>query len=462
MHRLEILGILIPVAFLVLYHYLVRGLAHDLFHSTWGLALLIVLLSLAIAVFSRVIFQAIASLQRNVEELSRAVGRQNAQLKALNEANLALAQETLLSTVLQRVVDLSRELARARYAALAVAGESGELKNFLTSGIDQRTRELIGELPQGEGLLGLMLTRSEPLRTDDLASHPSSSGFPPGHPDMKTFLGMPIRYKGRSLGSLYLTDKDGAMSFSDEDEEVVQLFANQAAVAIENARLYEQVQAAAVETERTRISWEMHDGLAQVLGYVNTKAQAVEAFLRRGQTQEAEQQVKELSEAAREVYQDIREGILALRSQTEPAGDLRKVLEEYIEEYEARLGSPVQIYWRLSQEGLELSPLQEVQVLRIVQEALTNVRKHAGATQVNVEFSEKEGGLEVAVTDNGSGFDPLAIERGEWPHFGLQTMQERAEAIGGAIEIDSAPGRGTVVKVRLPLLLAGRATGGVA
>ena len=387
--------------------------------------------------------------QRELEQLSRVVANQNAQLKALNEANLLLSEEHQVSSVLQRVVDLSRELAGARYAALGVVGDDGGLKSFLTSGIDQGTRNSIGHPPTGKGLLGLMLERAEPMRADNMADHPASVGFPPGHPFMTTFLGIPIRYKGRAVGSLYLTDKEGGSPFTAEDEEIVRLFANQAAVAIQNAYLYEQIQALAVETERIRISREMHDGPAQVLGYVNTKAQAVEAFLANGDIAAAREHLKEMSQSARRAYREVREGILALRSQVGTERSLPDALEEYIEEYQHQLGPSAKVHHDIA-DDLDLSPLQEVQILRIVQEALTNVRKHAHASEIWVGFTQRGEGLVIEVKDDGQGFNPLAVKRGEWPHLGLQTMQERAEAIGATFEIDSAPGKGTKVRVSVP------------
>ncbi|MEK7777005.1 MAG: GAF domain-containing sensor histidine kinase, partial [Chloroflexota bacterium] len=325
----------------------------------------------------------------------------------------------------------------------------------------QETRQAIGAPPSGMGLIGLMLQRTEPLRLSNMASHPVSVGVPSGHPPMTTFLGVPIRYKGQVVGSLYLAERaDGAL-FTESDEEVVQLFANQAAVAIQNARLYEQIQVLAVETERTRLSREMHDGLAQVLAYVNTKAQAVEAFLTQGDIPEAEAQVRELSQAARQVYKDIREGILALRTQIGPERNLKEVLEEYVSEYQLQLGKPVEVRWELQPGDMDLSPLQEVQIVRIVQEALTNVRKHADASHVVVGFMARDTDLEIEVRDDGKGFNPLAVRRGDWPHLGLQTMQERAEAIGGSFDIDSTPGRGTLVRVRVPRAVQRRVGGGV-
>ena len=326
MRRLEWLGIVLPLVFLVLYHYLVAGPAHGLLHTGRGLAVLVVSLGLAITVFSRWVFWTVARLQSSRKELSRVVASQNAQLRALNDANLGLSEERLVSSVLQRVVDLSRGLAAARYAALGVLGEDGRLSSFLTSGISQAVRADMGHPPTGRGLLGVMLERAGPLRLASVSDHSSFTGFPPGHPAMTSFLGVPIRYKGRGVGSLYLTEKLDGTPFSAEDEEVVHLFANQAAVAIQNARLYEQIQALAVETERTRISREMHDGLAQILSYVNTKAQAVETYLANGEIAVAQEQLGEISEAARQVYRDIREGILALRTQVGSGQRLADVL----------------------------------------------------------------------------------------------------------------------------------------
>ena len=381
--------------------------------------------------------------------LSKVVARQNAQLKALNEANLLLSEERLVSSVLQRVVDISRELSGARYAALGVLDESGRLKAFLTSGIDETERAAIGELPSDKGLLGAMLERTEPLRVDAMSDHPKSEGFPPGHPKMTSFLGVPIRYKGRAVGSLYLTDKDGDAPFDEDDEEIVRLFSNQAAVAIQNAQLNEQIQALAVETERTRISREMHDGLAQVLGYINTKAQAVEEFIINKNLQAAEDHLKEMSETARQAYREVREGILALRTQVGADRSLSDALNEFISEYRHQLGQSTKVKQTIP-DAMDLSPLQEVQILRIVQEALTNIRKHAQARNVSVTIRQQNEELQVEVSDDGRGFNPLAVKREEWPHLGLQTMQERAEAVGGTFEVDSTPGKGTKLRVSIP------------
>lgn len=159
--------------------------------------------------------------------------------RSLLDAGIALASELSLDSLLQKLVETAAELTGARYAALGVIDAAGrELERFITTGLDPETYAAIGELPRGRGILGALIAEARPLRLDTLQDDPRSVGFPEHHPNMSTFLGVPILLRGRAYGNLYLTEKEGG-SFTDEDEEVVSLLAAQAAVAIENARLYE-------------------------------------------------------------------------------------------------------------------------------------------------------------------------------------------------------------------------------
>jgi signal transduction histidine kinase len=161
-------------------------------------------------------------------------------LRALFEASIALTSELSLDSLLQRLVETAASLTGARFAALGVIDESGSaLERFVTSGVDSKTHEAIGDLPRGRGILGVLISEARPLRLHDLGADPGSAGFPPNHPPMRTFLGVPILLRGVAYGNLYLTEKEGGADFSEEDEELVVLLAAQAAVAIENARLYE-------------------------------------------------------------------------------------------------------------------------------------------------------------------------------------------------------------------------------
>ena len=161
-------------------------------------------------------------------------------LRAVLEASIAVTSELSIEAVLQRIVEAAAELTEARYAALGVIDQTGTgLENFVTTGLDEETIRRIGDLPRGRGILGVLIRDAKPLRLSEIGRDPRSVGFPPHHPAMKTFLGVPVLLRGVAYGNLYLTEKAGGEDFTDEDEEIVQLLAAQAAVAIENARLYE-------------------------------------------------------------------------------------------------------------------------------------------------------------------------------------------------------------------------------
>ena len=165
---------------------------------------------------------------------------QQDRLRILVEAGISLASELSLDALLQRIVETAAELTHARYAALGVVHPSGRgLERFLTTGVDEKTYDAIGEIPQGRGILGVVMREPTPLRLHDIADDPRSVGLPPNHPPMHTFLGAPILLRGVAFGNLYLSEKRGGGDFTEDDEDLIQLLAAQAAVAIENARLYE-------------------------------------------------------------------------------------------------------------------------------------------------------------------------------------------------------------------------------
>lgn len=409
-------------------------------------ALVAVVSVLGASVFSRYVFGVIDRLQRDLV-------RTNDELAALNQASLVVASDLSMEAVLQRVVDLSRQMVRARYGALAVLGAGGVFERFVTSGLDDLECSRIGPTLQKAGLLGAVIAEGKPIRVPVIAADDRSEGFPPGHPPMTSLLGIPLCSKGQVIGGLYLTDKLDAhgqqTEFSDRDEQVLALFAAPAAVAIENARLYQTAQQVAVLEERERIAREMHDGLAQVLGYVNTKTLAVRRLLETGRLADARDQLSQLEAAARDVYADVREGILALRSTVGPERGLLSVLREYLGDFEQQSGVAVELRVPEEMSSLHLSTAAEIQLLRIIQEALSNVRKHAGASHAVVAFGQGNGVTSVTIEDDGRGFDAHYAGARDWPRFGLQTMKERAEAIGGVFAIESTPGRGTRVRVAI-------------
>lgn len=375
--------------------------------------------------------------------------RQNRELEALHRAGLDIYGELALDTVLQKVVGQARRLLDAQYGAISVIDDDGAIKEFVTSGVSAEERERIGDPPVGHGLLGEVLHEGQRLRIPDVEADPRSYGFPEHHPRMSSLLAVPIVCKSPFRGNLYVANKTTAQEFSREDEETLVRFATEAAIAIDNAALNERLRHLAVAEERALLAREMHDGMAQVLAYVNTKAQAVRTYLERGRAEEAADQLDQLAAAAREVYTDVREGILALRTQPLSGRTFSDVLEEFVGRWREQSGVVVELDL---EEGLEVSPGVELQLLRIIQEALSNVRKHSGAGKATVTVCREGDRIVAAVRDDGVGFDPqLRPAASKGPRFGLAIMRERAEGVGGTMQLISSTGDGTVVAVDLPL-----------
>jgi len=384
----------------------------------------------------------------SVTRMQHRLARHNEELLALNSAGLDVAAELSLDAVLNKVVERARKLVGARYGALSVVNADGSIQTFITAGITPEVRARIGPPPVGHGLLGVVLNEGERLRLPDIGRDPRSHGFPPNHPVMHSLLAVPITCKGPFVGNLYLSEKHDAGLFSESDEETLERFAVQAAIAIDNAHLHRQVADLAIAQERLRIAHEMHDGIAQVLGYVNTKVQAATEYLRREKTEEGLVQLRELAVAAREAYGDVREAIVDLRTLPGPTRNFEEVLREYIDRWKEQ--SEVDV--KLTIDGdLVIPSGVELQLIRIIQESLTNVRKHAKATTVTVELGKQDDNLLVIVSDDGVGFAQAGLGRTVFPRFGLSTMRERAESIGGSFAIDSTPGSGTIVRAEIPL-----------
>ncbi len=218
----------------------------------------------------------------------------------------------------------------------------------------------------------------------------------------------------------------------------------------EEEQRYRLRQQAIIE-ERERIALELHDGLAQLIGYVNTKVIAIRLLLKERQIRKAETNLRQLEEAAHRLSVDVREAILGLKMAGKLDGAMASVLREYVRQFTRLSDLPVELTVSPEVDALALSEEARLQIFRIMQEALSNVRKHAEASLVKVVLDVKGASLQLVVEDNGKGFDPeLGCDDEKIPHFGLCAMRERAEAIGGALTVESEPGRTRVV-VTLPL-----------
>lgn len=364
-------------------------------------------------------------------------------IEAVAHVAAALAGKLSLDDLLERVVTAAQQATGARYVALGVIGADQRLARFVHTGIDDEQVAKIGPLPTGRGVLGLLIRQPETLRLDHLSQHPASSGFPDHHPEMETFLGTPIRSGGEVFGNLYLTEKAGG--FTVEDQRLVEVLAVQAGAAIDNAIKADELQRLAVRAERERIARDLHDGIIQTLFSIGMGLDSARAMV----SSDPERVATRLDTAVDAIdttIRDLRNTIFHLRADDAAALGLRTGLVELAREHEVNaLTRPV---LRVSDDIDAAVPVAVVpDVLQVVREALSNVAKHAHASQVEVGVQVEAGALVVVVTDDGVGFDP---ERPTAGH-GLVNIRERAALHGGGREIDTAAGTGTSVRVTFPL-----------
>jgi signal transduction histidine kinase len=371
-------------------------------------------------------------------------GISEVRLRQLLDAVLLIGSDLSLPVVLRRIVKEACDLVDCRYGALGVLDEAGvELSEFVTVGVDAATRAEIGELPKGRGILGLLIVEPEPLRLDRIGDHPDSYGFPPGHPPMESFLGVPITVRGTVFGNLYLTDKRSAASFSDEDEAVAIALARAAAIAIENARLHERMNEMAVVADRERIARDLHDTVIQRLFATGLTLQTAMPFVEVPRVGERVQQaIDDLDETIRQ----IRSSIFALEHRTDST-TLRSEILALTERAASALGFEPHVRFG---GAIDARVPEEVgaQLLAVLEEALSNAARHAEATRVDVTV-DASADLVLRVVDNGRGLPASLTGSGH----GLPNIAERGRLLGGSGEVTSGPEGGTVVEWRVPLPL---------
>ena len=375
--------------------------------------------------------------------------RSDAALYALDRATRAIAGELDLDRVLQLNVDSVRELVSATYAALGIVGPDGLIERFITSGISADHRARIGALPRGHGLLGTIIRDGLSLRIPDISKHPETYGFPPEHPPMHSFLGVPVRVGGETVGNFYLTEKRGAPEFTAADQELVEMFAEHAAIAIQNARLHEQLANLAVVDERLRISRDLHDGIIQSIYAVTLSLEDVLDMIE-SDPPEAEHRVDRAIDRLHVTIGDIRGFITGLSAGVEHGLGLRDALETMAADLLAGTGIEVRQDLSASAElDARLPPEANHELLQIAREAVSNIARHSGARVATLSLVVEDDEAVLRITDDGLGFDP--DRRLGSGHFGLANLRDRAAGVSGTLSIESEPGSGTRIIVRLPL-----------
>lgn len=369
-------------------------------------------------------------------------------LRSLSEVGRWLVAELDLELVLERLLGAAREGTGARYAALGVLdSQRTSLERFVHSGIPPEIADEIGDLPTGKGVLGVLVADPRPIRIDSVADHPEATGFPPGHPPMSGFLGVPIMIRGRPCANLYLTEKEGGGTFTEEDEEFIVTLAKWAGVAIANARSVEAERLRfamdAAEQERAQWARELHDETLQGLA-------AVRLMLATGRRGDEGRLRESVDRALGQIDVEIA-SMRALINDLRPDSLDRLGIEAALRGLGSRLESRnpgLQVRVESAGEGTAmLDEAVEVALYRVTQEAINNAVKHGGAGEVIVRFRRLRTSAGVEITDDGAGFDTAAIDLG----YGIIGMRERAELAGGKLEIESSPGAGAVVTLEVPV-----------
>lgn len=414
-----------------------------------------------------------------IDRLATEAARVRERFEQVLAAGIAISAEHSLAAVLQRVVDIARTVVGARYAALGVLDERGTaLSEFVTSGMSPEVVAHIGALPSGKGLLGALIHDARPQRTANIASHPLRSGFPPSHPPMRSFLGVPIVARDRVFGNLYLTDKVGEVEFDAEDEQIAVLLAAHAAVAVDNARLYEESQRLVAQVQgmqRQRdlffamMNHELRNALTGVYGWAE--------MLVRGKAHD------DVPQAAREVFEAAERTIELLNNFLDltrlDAGKVRPAFREVdvLHSVERSLTS-ITPSAAVKAIRLEHRGTDEVSVLRtdpvrleqILYNLLSNAVRHSvAAAPVILDVCAADGQAQFRVTDRGPGVPPDLVERifepferfdphsGLGTGLGLPVSRRLAEVLGGSLRVERADRTGSTFLLELPLDESGAA-----
>ncbi|MEU3192847.1 GAF domain-containing sensor histidine kinase [Streptomyces sp. NPDC006992] len=380
-------------------------------------------------------------------------------LAAVSAALLAMNRRLEVRDVLQTIVASARDLLDAEYAALGVPDDQGGFAQFVVAGVSDEQWKAIGPLPRQHGILAAMLRDATPQRLADVRRDPRFGGWPSAHPMMADFLGMPIADGEQVLGALFLANKrcappreqsrpaprERTCAFTEDDEELLRLLAQHAAIALTNARLYERSRELTIAEERTRIGHELHDAVAQKLFSLRLTAQAATALVDRDPPR-AKAELHEVARLSGEAADELRAAVVELRPAALDEDGLVATLRTQAQVLDRAHSAEVDFVC----EGVRALPAaQEEALLRVAQEALHNALRHADAGRVRVSLVRRGPSAVLTVTDDGKGFDPGAV-RSAGRHLGLVSMRDRASGVGGTLTVRSEPGKGTAVALEVP------------
>ncbi|MCX3063965.1 GAF domain-containing sensor histidine kinase [Streptomyces beihaiensis] len=371
-------------------------------------------------------------------------------LAAVSAALLAMSRHLEVRDVLKTIVACARELLDAQYAALGVPDDHGGFAQFVVDGVSEEQWKAIGPLPRQHGVLAAMLRDARTERLADVREDPRFEGWPDAHPDMSDFLGLPIKDGDDTIGALFLANKncvkpEGGCGFTQDDEELLRILAQHAAIALTNARLYERSRELTITEERSRLAHELHDAVSQKLFSLRLTAQAAATLVDRDPSR-AKGELQHIAELAAEAADELRAAVVELRPAALDEDGLIPTLRTQTRVLDRAHTARI----TFSADGVRALPAaQEEAVLRVAQEALHNALRHSGAERVRVTLEKRAAGAVLRVVDDGTGFDPRAV-RAVGRHLGLVSMRDRTGGVGGRLTVASEPGKGTTIEMEVP------------
>ncbi|MFE4916151.1 GAF domain-containing sensor histidine kinase [Streptomyces sp. NPDC056652] len=371
-------------------------------------------------------------------------------LAAVSTALLAMSRHLEVRDVLKTIVASARELLDAEYAALGVPDDHGGFAQFVVDGVSDEQWKAIGPLPRQHGILAAMLHEEKTERLADVREDPRFEGWPSAHPDLSDFLGLPVKDGDETIAALFLANKrcprqGGGCGFTEEDEELLSILAQHAAIALTNARLYERSRELTIAEERSRLAHELHDAVSQKLFSLRLTAQAATALVDRDPDR-AKGELQQVAALAAEAADELRAAVVELRPAALDEDGLVHTLRTQIQVLDRAHSARVSFDTR----GIRALPAaQEEALLRVAQEALHNALRHSGGDRVEVTLARRGQGAVLGITDNGMGFEPRAVRRAG-RHLGLVSMRDRASGVGGRLRVISAPGQGTTIEMEVP------------
>jgi signal transduction histidine kinase len=356
----------------------------------------------------------------------------------LIEAAASVVGETDLAQVLRRLVTEARTATGAPYAALGVIGEHGVLSEFIYEGITPEDAAKIGNLPTGQGVLGTVVRLNKTIRLEEISNHPDTVGFPPNHPPMKAFLGVPVAVGDTAFGNLYLTDKEGG--FTDEDVILIEALSRIAGSAVRTGRLQDRLRRMAVMEDRQRIARDLHDSVIQDLFAVGLGLQGVAQLVDEPQ---AEATIVDAVDRLDGAVETLRSYIFDLKAtRIQPALSAR--LDDLVNQMSSAYPTTVRLRMGAEETG---DDGLDSEILRIVTETLSNALRHASARNVEISIQQVGDRWVIRVEDDGIGFDVDAASSG----MGLGNLRARVTRLGGDLSVASQQGSGTEVLLTLPV-----------